>query len=270
MTRISKMLFAVVASATVAVLAIIELQPSMAQAPAASGIVALTGARIIDGTGRAPLQQGTIIVNKGMIEAVGAPSAVKIPAGATRVDLSGKTIVPGLINAHAHLNFDQATKRSVRDDLILRLKTYARYGVTSTVSLGSRPVDELEGLKLRDEQTHITLDRARLYTGGLNAVGKTPEEARKSVDRLADLKVDVIKYHINGTPNDMTPDIYGALVDEAKKKGLRTFVHVFYIKDAKSAVEKGTDVIAHSIRDQDIDSAFAAELKRRNIGYIPT
>src|SRR5207302_7701652 len=68
----------------------------------------------------------------------------------------------------------------------------------------------------------------------------------------------------------MTPDIYGALVDEAKKKGLRTFVHVFYIKDAKSAVEKGTDVIAHSIRDQDIDSAFAAELKRRNIGYIPT
>src|SRR2546427_6566966 len=131
MTRISKMLFAVVASATVAVLAIIELQPSMAQAPAASGVVALTGARIIDGTGRAPIQQGTVILNKGVIEAVGTAAGVKIPNGATRVDLSGKTIIPGLINAHAHLNFDQATKRPVRDDLILRLKTYATYGVRS-------------------------------------------------------------------------------------------------------------------------------------------
>ena len=270
MTRISTTLLAVVALAALTVLAAIELQPSMAQAPAASGVVALTGARIIDGTGRAPIQQGTVILNKGVIEAVGTAAGVKIPNGATRVDLSGKTIIPGLINAHAHLNFDQATKRPVRDDLILRLKTYAAYGVTSNVSLGSRPVDELEGLKLRDEQTHIALDRARLYTGGLNAVGKTPEEARKSVDRLADLKVDVIKYHINGTPNDMTPDIYGALVDESKKKGLRTFVHIFYTKDAKSAVEKGTDVLAHSIRDKDVDSEFAAELKRKNIGYIPT
>src|SRR5437867_13169279 len=68
----------------------------------------------------------------------------------------------------------------------------------------------------------------------------------------------------------MTPDIYGALVHESKKKGLRTFVHIFYTKDAKSAVEKGTDVLAHSIRDRDVDSEFAAELKRKNIGYIPT
>src|SRR5881409_1591355 len=270
MTRISTTLLGVVALAALTVLAAIELQPSMAQAPAPSGVVALTGARIIDGTGRAPIQQGTVIINKGVIEAVGAPAAVKIPNGAARVDLSGKTIIPGLINAHAHLNVWEGAKLSVRDDLIRRLKTYAMYGVTSAVSLGSRPADELEGIKLRDEQTRGTLDRARLYTGGLNAVGKTPEEARKSVDRLADLKVDVIKYHINGTPNDMTPDIYGALVDESKKKGLRTFVHVFYTKDAKSAVEKGTDVLAHSIRDKDVDSEFAAELKRRNIGYIPT
>ena len=269
MNRTSIFLVALAFTA-LAVLAAFAFQPSLAQAPSGSGVIALTGARIIDGTGRAPLQQGTVIINKGHIEAVGAPAAVTIPPGATRVDLSGKTIIPGLINAHAHLNVEQGAALPVRDDLIRRLKTYASYGVTSAVNLGSTPADELEGLKLRDEQTRVTLDRARLYTGGLNAVGKTPEEARKSVDRLADLKVDVIKYHINGTPQDMTPDIYGALVDESKKKGLRTFVHVFYTKDAKSAVEKGTDVLAHSIRDQDVDAAFAAELKRRNIGYIPT
>ncbi|HYR89969.1 MAG TPA: amidohydrolase family protein [Terriglobia bacterium] len=269
MTRTSVFLVSV-ALATLTLVTPFAFQPSLAQAPTGSGVIAITGARIIDGTGRAPLPQGTIIVNKGVIEAVGPAATVKIPPGATRVDLSGKTIVPGLINAHAHLNVWQGAKMSVRDDLIRRLKTYAMYGVTSAVSLGSRPADELEGIKLRDEQTRVTLDRARLYTGGLNAIGKTPDEARKSVDRLADLKVDVIKYHINGNPNDMTPDIYGALVDEAKKKGLRTFVHVYYLKDAKGAVEKGTDILAHSIRDQDVDAAFAAELKRRNIGYIPT
>ena len=243
---------------------------AFAQAPAGSGVVALTGTRIIDGTGRTPVQNGTIVINNGHIEAVGTAASVKIPAGATRVDLAGKTVIPGLINAHAHLNVDPGSKMPVRQDLMRRLKTYATYGVTSIVSLGSTQADEMEGLKLRDEQTRTKLDRTRVYTGGLNAVGKTPDEARKSVDRLANLKVDVIKYHINGIPNDMTPDIYGALVDESKKKNLRTFVHIFYLKDAKSAVEKGTDVLAHSIRDQDVDPAFVAEMKRKNIGYIPT
>jgi imidazolonepropionase-like amidohydrolase len=243
---------------------------AFAQAPAGPGVIALTGARIIDGTGRAPVQNGTIVINNGHIQAVGAAASVTIPAGAARVDLSGKTVIPGLINAHAHLNVDPGSKMPVREDLMRRLKTYASYGVTSIVSLGSTQADELEGLKLRDEQTRVKLDRARVYTGGLNAEGKTPDEARKSVDRLAGLKVDVIKYHINGTPNDMTPDIYGALVDESKKKNLRTFVHIFYLKDAKGAVEKGTDVLAHSIRDQDPDAAFVAELKRKDIGYIPT
>src|SRR2546427_12371540 len=106
MTRTATSLFGIAALAILIAFAAIQLQPSMAQAPAASGIVALTGARVIDGTGRAPLQQGTIIVNKGVIEAVGAPAAVKIPNGTTRGDLSGKTIIPGRINAHADLNVD--------------------------------------------------------------------------------------------------------------------------------------------------------------------
>src|SRR5262249_159879 len=269
MTRVSIFLGGVT-FVTLTVLLAFAFQASPGQAPNGSSVMALTGARISDGTGRTPLQQGTIIVNKGLIEAVGAAARVKIAPGAARVDLSGKTIIPGLINSHAHLNVQQGAKLPVREDLIRRLKTYAMYGVTSAVNLGSRPADELEGLRLRDEQTLVPLERARLFTGGINAIGTTPEEARKSVDRLADLKVDVIKYHINGNANDMTPDTYGALVDEAKKKGLRTFVHIFYLKDAKGAVEKGTDIIAHSIRDQDVDPAFAADLKRRNIGYIPT
>jgi len=268
MIRISTRL-AAVALAILVALAAFFVQRSLAQAPDA-GVIALTGARVIDGTGRAPLGQATLVIRNGRIEAVGAPAAVTVPAGATRVDMSGKTIMPGMINAHAHLNIDSEVKMPVRDQLVQRLRTYAEYGVTSAVSLGSTQADELEGLKLRDEQARGPLDRARIFTGGLNAVGKTPDEARKSVDRLADLKVDIIKFHINGTPNDMTPDIWGAIIDESKKKGLRTAVHIFYLKDAQASVDKGVDVIAHSVRDQDVSKQLIDDLKRKNVAYIPT
>jgi imidazolonepropionase-like amidohydrolase len=269
MTRISTRLLAL-SVGTLLALAAFSFQPSFAQAPAAA-TVALTGARVIDGTGRPAVENATLVVRDGKVQAVGAASAVQIPAGATRVNASGKTIIPGIVNAHAHLNVtDEHDKRPAYDVLKERLRLYADYGITSAVSLGSGDADEMAGLKLRDENEQAGLDRARLYTGAKNAVGKTPEEARKSVDRLADLKVDVIKYHINGTANDMTPEIYGALVDEAKKKNLLTAVHIFYLKDAKSAIDKGTDVIAHSVRDQDVDESLISAMKRKNIGYIPT
>src|SRR4030095_13814132 len=105
-----------------------------------------------------------------------------VPAGAQRMDASGKTIVPGFINDHAHLNVERGATLPVRDDLIRRLKVYAAYGVTSTVSLGSTQADELEGFKLMQEQDRGGLDRARWVDRGLNAIGKTPEEARARLD----------------------------------------------------------------------------------------
>ena len=149
-------------------------------------------------------------------------------------------------------------------------RSYAEYGVTAIVSLGSTEADELEGIKLRDQQAHGTLDRARFYTGGLNAIGKAPEEARKSVDRLADLKVDIIKFHINGNPNDMNTETWSAIIDESRKKRLRTAVHIFYLKDAQASIDKGVDVIAHSVRDQDVTPKLINDMKAKNVGYIPT
>lgn len=268
MRRIAIRLAVICASALLS-LTSSTFQSSRAQIP--SGMtIALIGGRVIDGTGRAPLDQADLVITDGRIAAIGASGLVKIPAGAVRVDMSGKTILPGLINAHGHLNVDGNTQLPVREHLLQRLQVYTDYGVTTVVSLGSTGVDEFEDLKIRDEQRQGTPDRARLFTAGAFAIGKTSDEARKSVDRLADEKVDIIKYKINGLPDDMTPEIYGALVDEAKKRGLRTAVHIFNLKDAKEAIEKGTDILAHSVRDQDVDQAFIAEMKRRNVAYIPT
>jgi imidazolonepropionase-like amidohydrolase len=240
---------------------------AQAQAPG-GGTIALTGARIIDGTGSPPLQVGTLLIgSNGKILVLGPQSAMPIPAGATRIDMTGKTIMPGLINSHGHLNVDSSTTLPVRAHLLQRLRLYAQYGVTTVVSPGSTDADEAADLKIRDDQRTGYPDRAGLYTF---AIGKSREEARKAVDRLANEHVDIIKYKINGLPDDMTPDIYGALVDEAKKRGLRTAVHVFYLKDSKQAITKGTDILAHSVRDQDVDAELIALMKQRNVAYIPT
>ena len=257
-------------AALAALTAASALDGIQAQAPD-GGIVALTGARLVDGTGRPPVEQATVVIGaNGRLLAAGPASAIQIPSTATRIDASGKTIMPGMINAHAHLNYTKELGGPVRDQLVRRLRTYAEYGVTTAVSLGSTAADELDGIKLRDEQSRGTLDRARVYTGGLNAVGKTPEESRKSVDRLADLKVDIIKFHINGNPNDMNRETWSAIIDESHKKGLRAAVHIFYTKDAQAAIDAGVDVIAHSVRDQDVTPPFVSSIKAKNIGYIPT
>ena len=266
MIRSTLRLTALVAGALLA-LATLASPPPQAQVPT-GGPVALINARIIDGTGRAPIERGTIVLANGRITAVGA--SVTIPANAQRIDLAGKTIVPGFVNAHAHLNVFANATLPVRDDLIRRLKMYANYGVTSTVSLGSTQADEAEGIKLMQEQDHAGLDRARLYTAGLNAIGKTPEEARASVDRLADLKVFAIKFHINGNANDMNEPTWSAIIDESKKKNLLSSVHVYYHKDAKASIDHGVNIIAHSIRDQDVTPELIAEMKQKNVSYIPT
>ncbi len=180
--------------------------------------LALLGARVIDGTGALPLDDAVLLISQGRIAAVGPSDSIDIPAGATRIDMRGKTILPGLINAHGHVTVDDNTELPLREHMEQRLQVYADYGVTAVVSLGSNgEADELEGIQIRDEQRQNLPTRARLFTGGLNARGENEVEARESVARLAALGVDVIKYHINGRPNDMTPPVYGALVDEAKR-----------------------------------------------------
>ena len=90
---------------------------------------AFTGVRLIDGTDRPPIPNATIVVQNGRIVAAGPAARVRVPAGAERVALDGKVVIPGIINAHGHVN-------GARD-----LDTYAAYGVTTVYSLGGEPAD---------------------------------------------------------------------------------------------------------------------------------
>jgi imidazolonepropionase-like amidohydrolase len=231
-----------------------------------SNTVALVGARVIDGTGSAPIANAAIVIGNGRVERIGSAASLEIPATATRIDLTGKTVIPGLINAHGHLGHgDRAL--SQYDQIIQQLETYRRFGVTTVYALGD---DGVESVKVSGENSKAPLTRARLFASGARATAKSPEEARRLIaDRHAH-RVHIIKTGMNGNPNDMAAETYTALIDEAHKRNLRVAAHLVNLEDAKGMVNAGLDVIAHSIRDRDVDTALIAELKRRNVGYIPT
>jgi imidazolonepropionase-like amidohydrolase len=235
------------------------------QAPAT---VALVGARVIDGTGAGPMTNATILVSNGRIERVGPAASLEIPAGAARIDVTGKTIIPGLVNAHGHLGGGDSAL-PMYDRIIQQLKLYPKFGVTTVYALGD---DGVESVRVSEQNNRSPLDRARLFASGARATASTVEEARKTIADRHALRVNIIKTGIGEGNNgeDMRTEVYTALIDEAHKRKLRVAAHLVTLAQAKGLVNAGLDVIAHSIRDQDVDAAFIAELKRRNIGYIPT
>ena len=241
---------------------------------ASAQVTAFVGGRIIDGTGKV-IENGTVIVRDGRIVQVGAPDAVTIPSGATQVTLAGKTLMPGLINAHGHVAATEGLRSApefyTRENLVRQLKTYAQYGVTTVYSLGD---DQAAGFTLRDESKGATaVDHARLFVAGAVIGGATAEEARTMTDKVADGKPDILKIRVDdnlGTSRKMPEPAWRAAIRRGHERNLRMAVHIFYLADAMSTVEAGADFIGHSVRDVPVDSAFANALKRRDVCYCPT
>jgi len=244
-------LFAVVASG------------SADQPPAPAAGEAWIGARIIDGTGRPAIEHATLFIRNGRIEAVGAK--VKLPRDVHKIDATGRTIIPGLINAHGHIN-----------DLS-QLGIYLRDGITTVQSLGGA-----KEVELREQNAKAAPGTApHLYIAGLiqdstaipGAVAVTTPQARHSVDELIRDKPNFVKVRIDdfrGARAKMPPEVYQAVIDEAHKNGFRTAAHIVYLDDAKGVLRAGVDYIAHSVRDQEVDQEFIDLMKKRDVSYCPT
>ena len=254
-------------------------------APQPGGAVVLSGGRLVDGTGRLPLERAALLIRDGRIRAVGPAADVPLPDGATRVDVAGQTIIPGLITAHAHLN-DGDDALPLREQLLAQLRVYARFGVTTVHTLGDgRSRDHRahaprqpypwrvaeESVRVRDAQARgDLLDRARLFPSGPNVVGATAAEARAGVDEVAALGIGVVKTRLDDRPDDMAPAVYRALIDQAHRRGLRVAAHAVTLDDAKGLADAGVDAIVHSVRDRDVDAELIAALTSRDVGYVPT
>lgn len=235
-------------------------------------VTAFIGARLIDGSGNAPIDSAALLVQEGRILAVGPRSAVEIPRGATVVDLAGKTIIPGLINAHGHVGDTRGLEAGhySGENVLAQLRLYGRYGITTVMSLGG---DGEPSIQLRNAQDTSSLDRARLYLAGTVITAATPALARQQVDDNVALGVDIIKIRVDDnlrTTKKMTPAVYRAVIEGAHRKGKRVAAHIYYLADAKDLLRSGADVIAHSVRDREVDGEFISLIKRRNACYIPT
>jgi imidazolonepropionase-like amidohydrolase len=233
---------------------------------------AFVGGRVIDGTGRV-IDNGTVVINGAKITAVG-PASTPVPAGATRVDLKGKTILPGLVNAHGHVaatsGLQSDTKQFyTRDNLLRQLRTYAMYGITTVFSLGD---DQEAGFVLRNENSSAT-DRAKVFVAGPVINGATADEARAMAVRVAEMKPDLLKIRVDdnlGTSRKMPEAAWRATIEEAHARKLPIAVHVYWLADAKATLLAGADMIAHSVRDMPVDDQFINALKSRDVCYSPT
>lgn len=253
-----------------AALALRVIAPARAQAPPAT---LYEGARIVDGTGSPAIDNGAFVVANGRITAIGRSGQVTAPAGATRVSLAGKTVMPAIVDAHVHT-------ATVRDQLEGQLRAKALFGVSAVLSMGLDNND----VAFTVRNTAIP-GAALLRTAGRGITapepGRTdapywitsPGEARKAVQELAARKVDVVKIWVDdrdGKYKKLTPELYGAVIQEAHAHKLRVAAHIFSLEDAKGLVKAGIDIFAHGVRDRDIDEEFIALVKARpNLILIP-
>jgi imidazolonepropionase-like amidohydrolase len=256
-------------------------------------VTALVHATVIDGSGNAPLHDATILVDGKTILAVGPSGRMKIPNRASAVDLSGKFVIPGIINLHAHVGLTRGliadagnhTRTNIESDL----RTYALYGVTTVVSLGH---DSDSAIAVRDEQRRGLLAGARLFTAGtgFSLKGGYPlavapfvkglafevddaAEAAAYVDSLAKLRVDLVKMWVDdnrGRLPKLKPEIWKAAIRQARRHGLKVAAHLWDLEDARGLARDGIDIIAHSIRDREVDADLIAALKQNNVTAVGT
>lgn len=195
-----------------------------------------------------------------------------VPEGAERVDLTGRHVIPGLIDAHAHLN-DLWADPEVTDEaarLEAGLLLFARYGVTTVNSLGGEP--EIAGA-VREGLPGEAPGRARLFFAGDVVTGPTPEEAVRQVRANAERGVDWIKIRVDdnlGSTEKMAWPTVAAVIEAAHGRGLRVASHLFYLEDAERLLELGTDLVAHSVRDLPLPRALAARMREDGVCYVPT
>jgi imidazolonepropionase-like amidohydrolase len=256
--------------------------------------VALIGARLIDGSGQAPLENSALVIQGETISAVGPEGSVKFAKDAAVIDCHGQTIIPGLISDHSHVGLVDGVsikpENYNRQNILRQLRQYEAYGVTTVTALG------LNGslfYELREEQHAAKSPGADLF-GVFRGIGaplgappaamlpvstdqlyrpETPEEARTAVREMVAGHTDLVKVWVDdllGTSPKMKPEIYQAVIDEAHRAGIRVAAHIYYLEDAKAVLRAGADIIAHGVRDQPVDAEFIDEIKARSAWYIAT
>jgi imidazolonepropionase-like amidohydrolase len=256
-----------------------------------TAVVLYEGARLIPGDGREPVEDSAFLVENGVISRVGRRGQLTAPAGTSRVDLSGKTVMPTLINTHGHPGFqrgltynaDNFTRETIIDDLNRALY----FGVSVVLSQGIEKGDVTYQIRAEQEAGMLGGARLRIAGRGIGAPNAGPgaaayagiayevtteDQARTAVRELAARRVNVVKIWVddrNGRAPRLASNLFRAIIDEGHKHGLPVNAHVFYHVDAVELVDAGIDALAHLVRDKEMDDALVAAIVRRNVYVMP-
>jgi imidazolonepropionase-like amidohydrolase len=248
-------------------------EPETPDPPAAEprndGTVAFVGASIWDGAGGGIIEDGVLLVRDGRISEIGTGVP---PSGSNTVDLDGLWVVPGFINAHGHVSgrWAQENVSTTSERLAGDLALYSHYGVTTVLSLGDEPQ---EAFALRDEQNAAGLRRARLYLAGPVIADEAPHEAAARAADNVVAGADWLKLRVDdnlGTARKMPWPSVEAVLAVGADTGTPVATHIFYYDDALRLIESGSALIAHSVRDRDVDKAFIDAILEAGICYVPT
>jgi imidazolonepropionase-like amidohydrolase len=247
------------------------------------------GAWLFTSDGGAPIAQSAVLVENDRIVAVGRKGEISIPSIATRVDLTGKFVIPGLVDAHSHPGYTNIRAMTTsaanygRENVVDHLRRYAYYGVSATGSLGLDRGElpfELRAAPVPGAALIRTAGRGIAWpNAGPNAAywrdaayGVTTEaDARATVRELAAKKVDLVKIWVDdrgGSVPKLPPPLYRAVIEEAHKLGMRVVAHVYYLADGKDLLRAGIDGFAHGIRDLEVDDEFIGLFKARPGAFL--
>ena len=227
-----------------------SVAPGESPAPDGSGGLALVGAQLIDATGAAPVADSVVVIRDGRIASAGPRDTTPVPDGAETLDLTGKTIIPGLVNLHVHY-------REGPDEIERQFRSQLHYGVTTARSIGSdspeRVTHLLASAGRSDAPRTYTAGTGFSYPGGFNAAGRnaptTEEEARELVRNQITLGVHFIKMWVNAVAEPglkIPPEIRAAIIDEAIQNGAIPVAHIDDEADGRQLVEAGLRDFLHS------------------------
>jgi imidazolonepropionase-like amidohydrolase len=272
------------ACATVLVIAVTAFEAQDART------IVFEGARLITGDNSAPIENGVLLVRGGRVTAVGPQGKVSIPPDAVRVALTGKTIMPAMVNAHVHIGYEGYTSWGAANhtpaNVLDHLRREAYYGVAAATTVGSSPT-AMSLQFIRDQQAGKYPPVARLLfmpgmappNGGpdhilreattpLKVINEvtTAADAREAIRRLAAQKIAALKIWVDdrrGTYPKMPPEVYEAAIDEAHRHKMLVHAHATTLEDQKAVVRAGADVLVHMVQSVKIDDELMSILKEK-------
>ena len=213
-------------------------------------VVALTNVRLIDGTGAEAREGQTVVIEGENIRAVGSASQVQVPQGAQVIDLTGHTVIPGIVGLHDHMYYSSAAGGAMKMMLVSYPKLFLGAGVTTVRTAGS--TDSYQELNIRG-----AIERGQIVGPGMFVTGpylqgggpgpgamhalEGPDDARRMVRYWAEEGVSWFKAY-----TQISRAALGAAIDEAHKHGVKVTAHLCSV-GYREAVALGIDNLEHGL-----------------------